>query len=354
MNIGAGFEISIKDLAERIARLAGFKGRLRWDASKPDSQLRRCLDVSHAESLFGFRARTTLDEGLARTVQWYMDHAALMWLLSSHRLCTNERVPATLAKVSMPRRARAPFLSFNGMEFRYEPYPIGLARQVFPPDFYAELVATWPPTELFKFIQYLGNKYSLSQIYHSRAYHRFVRTHPCWREFHRYIKSRAFIHQIIGMLYERNIDLGMGGQYLASRSNESISLADRLKLWYKSHRLSARFEFSMLPADGGHIKPHTDHTRKLVTLVVSILRPDEWSETFGGGTAILKPRDITRTYNFMNREMEFAEVETVRAFPFEPNQAVIFVKTFNSLHAVYPIRGSPGAMRKSLTINIEI
>jgi len=76
VNIGAGFEITIKDLAELIAKLTGFKGKLRWDPSKPDGQPRRCLDVSRAEREFGFRARTTFEEGLRRTIDWYRESIA--------------------------------------------------------------------------------------------------------------------------------------------------------------------------------------------------------------------------------------------------------------------------------------
>jgi len=70
------FEISIKDLAEKIAALAGFKGVLEWDASKPDGQPRRMLDTSRAEREFGFKARTGFDEGLRRTVEWYKSSLA--------------------------------------------------------------------------------------------------------------------------------------------------------------------------------------------------------------------------------------------------------------------------------------
>jgi len=71
VNIGAGFEISIKDLAELIVKLADFKGRLRWDATKPDGQPRRCLDTSRATREFGFKASTPFEKGLAATIQWY-------------------------------------------------------------------------------------------------------------------------------------------------------------------------------------------------------------------------------------------------------------------------------------------
>ena len=72
VNIGAGFEITIKDLAERIAHLTGFKGEIRWDSSKPDGQPRRCLDTSKAKELFGFEVKTDFNEGLSRTVKWYL------------------------------------------------------------------------------------------------------------------------------------------------------------------------------------------------------------------------------------------------------------------------------------------
>jgi GDP-L-fucose synthase len=71
VNIGAGFEITIKDLVEKIVRLTGFKGKIRWDSSKPDGQPRRCLDTSKAKKLFGFEAKTNFDTGLKQTIEWY-------------------------------------------------------------------------------------------------------------------------------------------------------------------------------------------------------------------------------------------------------------------------------------------
>ncbi len=70
-NLGSGFEISIKDLAETIARLTGFEGEIAWDPSKPNGQPRRALDVSRAEKYFGFRAQMPFEEGLRRTIDWY-------------------------------------------------------------------------------------------------------------------------------------------------------------------------------------------------------------------------------------------------------------------------------------------
>jgi GDP-L-fucose synthase len=76
VNLGSGMEISIKDLTETIARHVGFKGEIRWDASKPNGQPRRLLDVSRAQREFGFKATMSFDEGLQRTVEWYRNHMA--------------------------------------------------------------------------------------------------------------------------------------------------------------------------------------------------------------------------------------------------------------------------------------
>ena len=71
VNLGVGAEITVRELVELIARLTGFRGALRWDASKPDGQPRRALDTSRARELFGFRAGTPFEVGLRRTIEWY-------------------------------------------------------------------------------------------------------------------------------------------------------------------------------------------------------------------------------------------------------------------------------------------
>jgi GDP-L-fucose synthase len=76
VNLGAGFEISIKDLAELIVDLTGFRGEIVWDAGKPDGQPRRMLDVSRAERYLGFKAKTPFKEGLGRTIEWYRQFGA--------------------------------------------------------------------------------------------------------------------------------------------------------------------------------------------------------------------------------------------------------------------------------------
>lgn len=72
VNVGSGAEISIKNLVDLICRLMNFTGEVRWDHAKPDGQPRRMLDTTRAESEFGFKARTNFEEGLKKTIDWYL------------------------------------------------------------------------------------------------------------------------------------------------------------------------------------------------------------------------------------------------------------------------------------------
>jgi GDP-L-fucose synthase len=74
VNLGAGFEISIKDLVAKIIELTGFRGKVVWDTTKPDGQPRRMLDTGRAEKYFGFKAKTDFNEGLQRTIKWYKEN----------------------------------------------------------------------------------------------------------------------------------------------------------------------------------------------------------------------------------------------------------------------------------------
>ena len=73
VNLGSDLEISIKELAELVARLVEFRGKIRWDTSEPDGQPRRRLDTSRAEREFGFKAKMDFEEGLKRTIEWYRE-----------------------------------------------------------------------------------------------------------------------------------------------------------------------------------------------------------------------------------------------------------------------------------------
>jgi GDP-L-fucose synthase len=71
VNLGAGFEISIKELVDLIVKLTGFKGKVTWDTARPDGQPRRSLDTQKAYREFGFKARVPFEEGLKKTIEWY-------------------------------------------------------------------------------------------------------------------------------------------------------------------------------------------------------------------------------------------------------------------------------------------
>ena len=74
VNLGTGFEISIKKLTELIVKLTKFKGKIIWDLTKPDGQPRRCLDTSRAKKEFGFKAKVSFETGLKKTIAWYVQN----------------------------------------------------------------------------------------------------------------------------------------------------------------------------------------------------------------------------------------------------------------------------------------
>lgn len=254
-------------------------------------------------------------------------------------------------------------LRLENTEFSYEPYPIGIAKGVFEDTYYKQLVNTFPTKELFVFMKTLGNKYSLSEVNNSDSYHKYISSCQPWSLFHRWVKSNDFIEYVFKTLKDSNIDLGIQyysmGNIEKPTNNVRSTLTEFLDRFRErpeqsKPKLSARFEFSMLPANGGYIKPHTDHHTKIVTLVIPMIGEGEWLPSWGGGTEVLRPKDITRNFNLLNKQLEFDEVETVKTYNFAPNQCLVFVKTFNSLHAVRPIGGSNrDVMRSTLTINIE-
>lgn len=104
VNIGVGEEISIRALAQLIARLVGFGGRLVWNRSRPDGQPRRCVDTSRARSAFGFIASTSLEEGLRKTIAWYRKHGGLSCETSHELLKAHRGKFAPHSRGSLPRK----------------------------------------------------------------------------------------------------------------------------------------------------------------------------------------------------------------------------------------------------------
>jgi hypothetical protein len=244
-------------------------------------------------------------------------------------------------------------LDFSKAEFDYEPYPIGLVKNVLEPALYGRLCTSYPPIDAFEFKPELGNKYSLSEVNNASNYWRFIESNSDWKQLYEFVKSNDFVPSVVSFLKNCHIDLGLVKYKTASKTNVS-SRASSLSRLLRIEELSARFEFSMMDADGGHILPHTDAPQKLITLVLSMMQAGEWNSAWGGGTDVVLPRNRKLIFNQINKQLPFSEVEVLKAFAFEPNQCLIFIKTFNSWHSVSPMRGDGiKVMRKTLTINIE-
>jgi hypothetical protein len=248
----------------------------------------------------------------------------------------------------------AAMMRMDRATFLYQPYPIGLIKGVFEPSFYDRLVQTFPVVDLFRFMQYHGDKWSLSEVNNRDRYFAFLSATPEWKRVYDYVKSAGFVRDVLAMLLRHKIDLGLPPAPEAACSAPGLRARLRALLGgTEEPGLGARFEFSMMSAAGGHILPHTDSPQKVITLVMSMLGPGEWDQEWGGGTDLMRPKDPSDNFNFHNRYLGFDQVETIDSMAYEPNQCVIFIKTFNSLHAVRPMRGPSGVMRRTLTVNIE-
>lgn len=168
-----------------------------------------------------------------------------------------------------PVNSELSLLKLSRANFKYEPYPIGIIQNILEPSFYERLVNTFPSVEYFRFMQYHGDKWSLSELNNPKLYHKFLRSNPDWNRLYKEVKSKEFINQIFDALAESKIDLG-----LTSPVGNGLMRRLRNKLLGRksSGSFRARFEFSMMRAEGGHILPHTDSPQKLITLVLSIDR----------------------------------------------------------------------------------
>jgi len=245
-------------------------------------------------------------------------------------------------------------LNFRDVDFDYEPYPIGISKPALDPALYQELVRTFPAIELFRFMKTKGDKYSLSQYNNRRNYRNFLKSTPAWREFHRYIHSPEFITGSYDMLRQHHLDLDLPSPGFIKRMAQRFSALKRGTPIPHFPRIKARFEFSAMPITGGNILPHTDSTRKSVTMVIAILEEGEWDGAWGGGTTVVRPKDPTEIFNRVNAYMDFDQVDALKTFAFTPNQCLVFVRTDTSWHAVMPMTGTdPSILRKTLTINIE-
>ena len=248
------------------------------------------------------------------------------------------------------------YFSYEHLQMRYEPFPIGVARPIMEEALYRELLDNYPDIKLFDSHSAhgkAGNKYALTEKLDPKQYYRFIKSNPLWRDFHQWVTRGSFIEEALTALHDRDIDLGYEFKGRMHRLRQRYRDLKNLRLCPRQRPLMARFEFSALPSNGGMVVPHTDATRKLVTFVISMTRAGEWDLGHGGGTDVNQPRYSRLAFNFENRHAEFDDMEVIDTYEFTPNQAVIFIKTFNSWHSVRPMTGvDSDALRRTLTINI--
>jgi hypothetical protein len=194
-------------------------------------------------------------------------------------------------------------LSYDTIEFDYDPYPIGVASPVVEDRLYQEMLRCFPPIELFNESDYHGRKYFLSKKHNRREFEAFVMSQPVWREFRRYVKSGEFIFGTLEMLRAHNIDLGLtrANMSLTARSLECLKHLAGGHLPNVRPALTGRLEFSALPADGGMLLPHTDTAKKMITLVISMVGEGEWSHELGGGTEVMKPSNLRQDFQLVAR-----------------------------------------------------
>lgn len=240
--------------------------------------------------------------------------------------------------------------NYENAQFDYEPYPICYIPNFLDKDLFKRLQASYPEYEKFISMKGLGKKYSLSERGNEKFYYDFLKRNPEWKEFFDSIKSKKFINDTSDFLRKHNIDVRLRRFFYTKNVNRK-SRGPFLRAINK-RLMRSRFEFSIMPANGGNILPHTDTPNKMITLVVSFIGDGEWDNSWGGGTSVLKPKDVTKTFA-IDGQLPHEETEVVKTFPFEPNQCVLFVKTYNSWHSVLPMTGPETGLRKTVTINIE-
>lgn len=249
--------------------------------------------------------------------------------------------------------------NYDNFEFRYDPFPFAHKQGIVSADMYKEMVQNFPPLDFYnKKVDKRGIlKFYLNEGKTKDRYEAFLESKPIWKETHKYIKSKKFLDDVFGLLQRNKINMGYNAPQLSIARRLRQALGDvvkrgRLPEFPKGYY--ARFEFSILPADGGALLPHTDQHQKLITLVIYLPEEGEWDQSWGGGLELSRPKDMTENFNWMNKKYLFEAVDEIVTFPYVPNSSTLFVKTFNSHHCVRPMTGKgTRALRKTLTINIE-
>lgn len=248
-------------------------------------------------------------------------------------------------------------IRLENFKFDYEPYPMGYAEHVFEPSFYDDLVNSFPDLDVMQDTDHgsEGSKFSLSEVNNPDVFSRHVAAYPRVAEFRTFIKSTSFITAVLSMLTASGINLKLGNVNPSRRRMARLAV-DALRsgnVPVFPPAITARFEYSALPTDTGCVYPHTDSPAKIINFVVPIYKDGEWPDEEIGGTSSLRTKNPAASFNYENRMVPFDEVDHVKTYPFKRNAALVFVKTYNSLHGVFPMKTLPrGLIRKTITIQL--
>lgn len=220
----------------------------------------------------------------------------------------------------------------------YEPFPVGYVESIFDLGRFEKLAGSFPELSQMVHFQRAGNKHLLSESRGTNAFFSHVRSHPEWARVYEEVKSSRFVQSVLGLFESINIDLGLSSLPVVSGPADFSSLY-------------GRFEFGCLGPGGFHL-PHTDLPKKVISIVISMTPVKIWPNEDIGGTSVCWPKDVSKSFNFMNNYMDFEDVSILNRYPFRENSGVFFPKTFNSWHCVEPIPYDVNTLRKTIVIQI--
>lgn len=242
-------------------------------------------------------------------------------------------------------------INLNNNKFFYDPFPHAMFENAFDKNFYDNICKEFPIEQKFEKFDYdkqnqiKQNKFVFNDNHQS--FKKMLKNKHNISDLYSYLTNQHFRKLILDFLEQNYISLSKYefNQNILNRAYKKIKKAKKFL-----------FEFSMIPTDGGYIKPHTDGADKLVIMVIPIVDNENLSKIVNAGTKILKPTDDKYKYNYLNSTVPFEATEVIREIPFKKNQFFLFVKTHNSLHSVGPMI-NPSASDKTLmrkTINFFI
>ena len=244
-------------------------------------------------------------------------------------------------------------INFNKSIFFYDPFPHCVIKDFLESSFYKEICEEYPDHDFLKKMEdkkLNDNKFEKFILNNngsgSNLFFKFLNSTKATKKFYEYINSDKFLTMLNIFLNKNNIDLRIN-------IRKDSKIKSIIKNIFKKTRVD--FEFSSIPVNNGFILPHTDGGNKLIGFVIPIIDDDKILKVKNIGTKILKAKSDKFKFNLFNKTVPFDETELIRELPFEKNQMSFHIKTFNSLHAVGPLKlfdNDKEIFRKSISIFI--